>query len=178
MADPSSLSQRKQAARRGFTLIELMIVLFIFTFLLSSVALAIGTLLRAKNNMEDELTRAASLSRLAAQLRTDSHLALSVEAINPEQAQPAGFRLNFNDQKIEYTEQPDRLIRTVYQDEESLHREVFSLAEGTSIEWQLPGESSELLTLAMTYTLSEDAGTGQRTRRIIAIVGMHAGTPE
>ena len=72
-------NEHRKAQRDGFTLIEMLIVITIFVFLLASAAMAIGTLFRAQGDLQDELIEANTASRLASQLRCDAHLANSAE---------------------------------------------------------------------------------------------------
>src|SRR3990167_4264889 len=99
------------AHRSGFTLIEMLIVMTIFVFLLASAAMAIGTLFRAQGDLQDELVEANTASRLASQLRADAHLANSAEITRDGAS--TGLRLLLPNAEISYATYPRRIVRTV-----------------------------------------------------------------
>jgi len=161
--------------RRGFTLVEMLVVITVFAFLLASVALAIGTLFRAQGELQDELAQAHIGSRLAAQLRADAHLATSAEVV--EDGDTANVRLSLPNATVNYATHPRRIIRTVAHGETEAHREVFPLLDGTTTRWELPDEAPAFITLIFSYrspALREGVARSHE-QRVEASIGLHAG---
>ena len=166
---------RREARRGGFTLIELLVVLTVFTFLLAIVALALGTLLRAQGELQNELVAANTSARLATQLRADAHLANSADLTR--QGDTTTVRLLLPKAEIHYMADTRRITRTVTQDGERTHREVFSLLEGTTADWKLSTELPAFITLSTSYVSPVlRAGVARpREHHIQASIGLHTG---
>lgn len=161
--------------RGGFTLVEMLVVVTVFAFLLASVALALGTLFRAQGELQDELAQASIASRLAAQLRADAHLASSAEVV--QEGDTTSVLLVLPDATISYATHPRRIIRTVTQGETETHHEVFSLLEGTTAHWVISSEPPAFITLTTSYrspALREGVAL-PREHRVEASIGLHAG---
>lgn len=135
--------------RCGFTLIEMLIVITVFVFLLASAAMAISTLLRAQGDLQMELIEAATMSRLAAQLRSDAHLANSVGVVT--EGSTTTTRLRLPDAEIHYTTLPQRIIRTEHREDAEVHREVFALLEGTTANWEVSTKQPTFITLTISF---------------------------
>jgi prepilin-type N-terminal cleavage/methylation domain-containing protein len=161
--------------RNGFTLIEMLVVMSVFTFMLASVALAMGTLFRTQGDLQDNLAQATSDSRLATQLRADAHQAKTVKLVQEEGL--TIVRLVLSDATIEYTTHPNRIVRTVEQNETRVHREVFSLREGTTVDWKLSDGPPTFVTLTTSYRspeLREDVAR-PHVRRVETSIGLYSG---
>jgi type II secretory pathway pseudopilin PulG len=169
------MQRRRRLA--AFTLIEILVVITLSVLLLAFIATAIGTLLRAKGRLEDDLYRATQLARLDAQLRSDAHQAVSVE-----QTDEATVVFHLQPQRIEYVAESSRLIRSIRQDDALLHREVFPLATKTSIQWVISSDdrspaSGPLLSATVTYE-PEDSTLGKQIDRLDAAIGLHGRSAE
>lgn len=163
---------RPDSRRGGFTLIEMLIVITVFVFLLASAAMAIGTLFRAQGELQAELIEGNTLSRLSAQLRADAHLANSAEMTDE-----ANLQLHLPTSQISYETQPRRIIRTVTQGESAAHREVFSLMEGTTALWELSTEQPAFITLTTSFVSPalRESVARPREHRITTSIGLHVG---
>jgi len=163
------------ALRGGFTLVEMLVVITVFVFLLASVALAIGTLFRAQGELQDELAQANIASRLAAHLRADAHLASSAEVV--QEGDTTNVRLSLPNAEINYATHPRRIIRTVTQGESEAHRDVFSLLEGTTTHWEISAQTPAFITLTTSYRSPElrEGVARAREHRVEASIGLHAG---
>ena len=168
---------RRRATRRrhraaAYTLIETLVVITIMTFLLASMALAIGTLFRAQANLQDDLQRATQLSHLEAQLRSDAH-----QASSAEQPDAATIVLHRRPQRIEYVVEATRVVRSLREDESLLHREVFPLAAKTTISWTIANTGGSALSvpvLSATVTFEpEDPTQGSAVDRLDAAIGLN-----
>ncbi len=161
--------------RRGFTLVEMLVVVTVFAFLLASVALAIGTLFRAQGELQDELAQASNASRLAAQLRADAHRASTAEVV--QEGETTNVRLTLPSATINYATHPRRIIRTETQGDTETHREVFRLLEGTTTRWEVSAESPAFVTLTTSYRSPQlrEGVALPREHRVEASIGLHAG---
>ena len=168
-------NEHRKAHRDGFTLIEMLIVITIFVFLLASAAMAIGTLFRAQGDLQDELIEANTASRLASQLRCDAHLANSAELTRD--GDTTSLRLLLPNTEISYVAHARRIIRTVNQSENETHREVFSLLEGTTTEWEITGENPAFITLTTSFVSPalRESIARPRVHRVETSIGLHAG---
>ena len=165
-------SVRRRHRRAAFTLIEMLVVIMLATLLLASISTAIAALLRAQSRLEGDLRRATQLARFDAQLRSDAHRALSVE--QPDQATVV-FQLPT--QRIDYTIEPSRILRSLRQDDSILHREVFPLAAKTTVAWTIAEAegaplSGPVLSATVTYEPA-DPTQGSTIDQIDAVVGLH-----
>ncbi len=158
--------------RRGFTLVEMLVVVTVFAFLLASVALAIGTLFRAQGELQNELAQASTASRLAAQLRADAHLASAAEVV--QEGETTNVRLTLPSATINYATHPRRIIRTETQGDTETHREVFRLSEGTTTRWEISPAFVTLTTSYRSPQLREGVAL-PREHRVEASIGLHAG---
>lgn len=168
-------SCRRDVHRGGFTLIEMLTTITIFSFLLASAAVAIGTLFRTQGELQDELIAANTSSRLAAQLRADAHLANSAEVTR--EGDSTNVRLLLPNADIHYVTQPRRIIRTVTQGDTEAHREVFSLLEGTTADWELSTEQPAFITLTTSFVSPalRESVARPREHRIETSIGLHTG---
>jgi type II secretory pathway pseudopilin PulG len=165
-------SVRRRHRRAAFTLIEMLVVLTLSVLLLASISTAIAALLRAQGRLEDDLRHAAQLSRFDSQLRSDAHRAHSVE--QPDQATVV---FHLPTQRVEYTSEPTRIVRSLRQDDSILHREVFPLAAKTTVAWTIAAAegaplSRPILSATVTYEPA-DPTQSSAIDQIDAVVGLH-----
>jgi type II secretory pathway pseudopilin PulG len=153
----------------------MLVVLTVFSFLLASVSLAIGTLFRAQGELQDELAQANIARRLAAQLRADAHLSTSAEVV--DEGDTNNLRLLLPNASIHYATHPRRIIRTVAEGDTETHREVFSLLEGTTARWGLTSETPAFITLTISYRSPElrEGVARPREHRVETSIGLHSG---
>lgn len=158
---------RRPRRRTAFTLVELLLIVTIFTFLLAGVAVALGTLLRAKGQLQDDLERSSQVARLVKQLRADAHRAVTAE-------EPDDTTIVFHSQQmqIKYLTETNRIVRTIVDGEETLHREVFPLATKTSIRWEVSESTPPLLSAVIEFE-PEESAHGSVTDRVDAVIGLH-----
>lgn len=160
-------SHRRRRPRAAFTLIELLVIVTIFTLLLGSVAVALATLHKAHRSLQGEVARATQLSRLARQLREDAHYAAAAEKVDE-----ATLVFNSPSQRIEYSVEVNRVIRTMSRDETVVHRDVFPLANKTSIAWSVTEAERPLVSTTIVYEPADET-LGTRTDFVEAVVGLH-----
>lgn len=174
-AHPTTVRGHFTKRRPGFTLVELLVVMTIFLFLLSSVALSLGTLFRAQGNLQDELVEANAMSRLREQFRADAHRATTATVTNDNEA--TTLQLTLPDAtSVSYRLQSQQIVRTAHEGESVLHRDVFKLLEGTTSECVVTG-SPNFVTLTTSFVppeLTSDVAK-PRVHKIDASIGLHAG---
>lgn len=155
--------------RRGFTLVELMIVITLFALALSAVAILLKGVLQANRTAENHRAITRSIQRLAIQFRDDIHSASAV---------------NLKDNEL-IAHVPQTQNSTTYQvDGNSIHRiealgqqvnrDEFELPSGAiaTFDDDVDGTRS-LASLVLTYPLnsSQPKFSNRRTLRIEAAVG-------
>lgn len=160
----------------GFTLVELLVVMTIFLFLLSSVALSLGTLFRAQGNLQDELVEANAMSRLSEQFRADAHRATAAIVTNDDEAKTLQLTLP-ESTSVTYRLQSQQIVRTAYEGESVLHRDVFKLLEGTTSGCAVTASSPSFVTLTTSFVPPELTSevAKPRVHKIEASIGLHAG---
>jgi len=145
-----------KSARRAYTLIEMLIALTMLAAIWTTIALALHTLYRADRRMHDELSRANSLDRFAAQLRFDAHQARAARLVDG----PAGTSTLVLDsgtpQTIAYRLAADEIQRVVTSGDTLKHRESFSLAGLKQADWKLAADTAPTVTLRVELSRGHD----------------------
>jgi prepilin-type N-terminal cleavage/methylation domain-containing protein len=75
------MTTRRPPNRPGWTLVELLVVISIVSFLLATVAVTVQTLLRRQRDFDHQRAEQQQLVRLARQIRRDIHAAAEVAAV-------------------------------------------------------------------------------------------------
>jgi prepilin-type N-terminal cleavage/methylation domain-containing protein len=162
--------------RRGFSLVELMVTIAIFSFVLACSSVALATMWRAQTNVQIDLARMATLTRFARQLRADAHVANSAQIISSADGRSVGVTLSQVDSQIEYTNAMDRVIRVVHVNGAVVHREVFVLPDTTAASWTLNTTPASML--HVEFDRPEEVATGSTSptfETIDAVIGIIAG---
>lgn len=120
--------------RRGYSLVEMIVVLTLISVALSSIALVLHSLHRAERRLRDDGDFARTVQRLETQLRADAHAARGGGQIAFGNAPSALTLLMPGEQTVTYTIEPGGVERLVRQGEATKHREWFALA-GASLAW-------------------------------------------
>lgn len=112
-----SVSQKSSAkARRGYTLIEMLVAITAGIVIMVVAAGMLNTLMRLEQQSHNRFTERAAVARLADQFRRDAHAALEAAAIAPEEGKPAeGLAWQFtlaDDHHVEYRSDLEGLLRT------------------------------------------------------------------
>ena len=130
---------------RGYSLVELLAVLSVFSVILGTVMLTLHAMYRTNSQMRDNLDNVVQRERLAAQLRSDTHEALSAELAEAD-GQPGSMtvlRLALHHARtIEYHLHAEKIARRVLSGErvhqQETYRVVPVLEKGWSIDSQRP----------------------------------------
>lgn len=116
--------------RRGYTLIESLVVIALTTVTLTITTVTMHALHRADRRVRDDLQGQRSLGQLAAQLRSDAHEALSSDTLGGTYTSPpraltlalAGGR------SVQYSVTANSIERVMRLNGAIEHREIFRLA--------------------------------------------------
>jgi prepilin-type N-terminal cleavage/methylation domain-containing protein len=163
--------------RRGYTLVELLVVISIVTVALTSVAVALHSLFQVDKQLRQELADAATLTRLAARLRSDAHGAEKAELMAGQTGTGGAAFTAQDGRRIEYREESRRLVRTARRGDNVEHRDVFALPDHASAAWKIGKEgATTLVSLAITQQRGriETAADARRMVSIEAAVGIEA----
>lgn len=153
---------------RGFTLIEMLLAMVLFSTVLTVVAVALGGLARADRKSRDRIDRQRSLQRFVVRLRRDIHEASSA-TISPVEAIPLDanadedlstrkqtFTLARDDGRtIHFQPTDDGIVRTVMADDTLQHREFYSWGSQSVAAWSM--DTTQELPMAI-LALSIDGG--------------------
>jgi type II secretory pathway component PulJ len=138
----------------GFTLIEMITVISLSSFVLVSVAMAISSLHRLNRKLRDDLPAAANVTRLGLQFRSDVHASQQIEIVSKDPASPLlRFTLG-NNRTIEYSSDQNRISRIVQNGGQTERREEFVLPPQSEFRFSIDSESS-------LATISVQRHTGQ-----------------
>jgi Tfp pilus assembly protein FimT len=146
-------------SRRGYALVELIVVISVNTVLMAVAVALLGTLLRTEHQGQYHYERASSLVRLANQFRSDVAASRSASLVAANAAQgnyPSGSKLSnmlrfFGDpeeQTIEFLRDGDRIRRVEYQGTNVVRREAYTLIDLTDTELVVTDQQIVSLRLA------------------------------
>jgi hypothetical protein len=172
----ASAGQRTGRARRGITIIEVLIVVTSVTMLISLCAVSIQLLMRLNGDGLARYSAAVALDRLSRQIRDDAHSSESGQLGGDQKTdgKPASLRLNLT---------PDRWV--VYQSEEGavvrtesaaaakvVRRESFSLPTGGAARFLMREEGpSRLVTVVVTRGSGKSQTEPPRPLEVVAQIG-------
>ena len=140
--------QRKRRSRAGFTLIEILTVLTITTFILASVGIVISSLHRLNRKLRDDFPADAQLARLGIQFRSDIHASQKIELIDANESNVGLLLTTAEGHNIEYRSDQNRIARNVTRGDQAKRREEFVLRRGAEVDWSLVSDST-LATLSI-----------------------------
>ena len=122
--------------RRGYSLIEMLVVMTLMAVVMSSITLVLHGLQRAERRLHDDADFDRTLHRLATQFRADAHAARGAGEIADDDDSQSALTLEMPDEKtVTYSIEPGGVRRLVRQGENTMHREWFALA-GRSVAWR------------------------------------------
>jgi type II secretory pathway pseudopilin PulG len=140
-----------KSRRRAYTLVECLVVVILVAATLGTVTLTLHALYRADRHLRDALTHDRDLDRFIAQLRSDTHQAVSATVDEPpeETIAGAGLVLSFaGNQTIQYTIRSQHIERVVRGKDTVQHRETFPLPALSG--WQVrAGGASPVVSLVL-----------------------------
>jgi hypothetical protein len=173
------MMKRAHSARRGITILEVLIVVTGVALMLGLCAVSIQLLMRLNSDGMSRVGAAVALERLGRQLRNDVHASQTAEVAS--EGKPASLRLVFASSHIvSYESSASRVVRTETTGGNVARHESFSLPNGTTARFELREVASRRLVALVT---SRSATTNQveppRPLDLVACVGKdHLGAHE
>lgn len=165
--------------RRGWTLVEMLVVSAVLTLLLAIVASVTHTMYRAQRSTRHGVISRRILTRLSLQLRDDVHAARQAE-VGPAEGVKRADRLSLErapQQTIEYISHSDvgEIERIVFEDETPVARDTFPLPHNSSAAFELAGGPElRIVVMRVTQLVDGDPDGGERTLQIQAALGLDA----
>jgi prepilin-type N-terminal cleavage/methylation domain-containing protein len=143
--------------RRGFTLLETMVVMIIDAGLAGIALLALCTVIHYRADVDREIQCHAGRTRLAERFRADAHAAAGCQPLG----QPGrGCRFTGGSgRRVEYRLDGNRVERTVYLRERLVEHDTFALAEGARPALELPAAVPGVVRLRVTAAEQPGAAT-------------------
>ena len=168
--------------RAGFTLVELLAVLAVFSVAMSLIVLSIVALQKAGNRVQSGITANAEWDRFVHQFRTDAHTAraYALSQSTPEVEHTDTLTLTLADATtIEYRLTPDLIQRRVRSGEVVQHRESYGIAPVTNPGWQLSRAEPKPLVGVSARLLALQSGNAAETRpqRVESAIGLSPVSP-
>lgn len=163
--------------RRGYTLVECLIVIVLVATVMGTVSLTLHSLYRADRCVRDAVAHERSLDRFVAQLRSDAHQAVSATIEQPasEADPPTGLQLRLpGEQTIQYAVGKRNIERVVLRGDAVQHRETYPLPASTP-GWQLREDGPLPIVSLVLQMNGEGRADGQlvpREYRVAAAVSL------
>jgi hypothetical protein len=170
-----------RSGRRGFTLIETIVVVTGVGLLLGACAVTIQLLLRLNAYSHDRYSAAVALDRLGRRLRDDVH-ACDLAELVPEQkgqGQPSGLRLRLAaDRLIRYEPRAGSVVRDESRSGKLVRHEAYSLPRGRAARFESRDEGSARLVALVVSSVPGRSGTDPpRPLEVLALPGKHQSGP-
>jgi hypothetical protein len=166
-----------ESARRGFTLIETLVVVTGAAMMLGVCALTIGLLVRLNASSQDRYTAAVALDRLGRQLRADVHGCELAEIISagagPEKT--AGLRLRVaSEHVVSYEPRAGLVVRSESKAGKPVRHESYSLPRGRVARFENRDLGSLRLVALVLSQLPGRSGTDPaRPLEVVALPGKY-----
>ncbi|MBM4089546.1 MAG: hypothetical protein FJ276_08975 [Planctomycetes bacterium] len=130
--------------RRGYTLVEMLAILPAVSIILGTVAVTMHAMARTDHQIRDVLDEQLQLEFFVAQLRSDTHEAVSAQV--SDRTDPAAdapdLRLTLADGSVVlYRSFTEHIERTVLRNDACEHRETYRLSAVEKGAWSIDGQS-------------------------------------
>jgi hypothetical protein len=160
--------------RRGYTLVELLMVITMTTFVLATVGVMLHGVFRLRQTMVDQSQFVDHLSRLAEQFRNDAHAAEAVKVLGPDLT--VTMR---GGKRIQYQIDTDGVSRTVYHNDEVMQRDSHFLPLEFQGTWKVDESPSGSKPMAGLQIAVVERDTPEQThdRRIFVIEAVVGSSP-
>lgn len=166
-----------KSTQRGFTLVELLAVLAVFSATLGMAVVTLQALLHSGAHARDSMDASMQLTRFAMQLRTDTHRAEAVTAEPDERAgSPMVLRLQLpHEQVVEYRIQPDGIGRVARSGGRADQIEFYRLSPRVDRGWQVVSVGVTSLVSVEVFASRDSSARDRRAAgpmRVDAAVGL------
>ena len=159
---------------RGYSLVELLVVLSLMSVLLLSVGVTLHTLRKLNQQIQSELASSAILDRLSLMLRDDAHSANQCSIETSTGSDVVARFPRTNESVVIYETEPNRIVRKHRQGERQVQQEVFRLSHGNSVEWTTTTDPTQSVTLRIEQPWGK-VSDGVRVYRVTATIGLMSG---
>lgn len=147
--------------RRGFSLVEMLVVIVSMSVLLGVAVTTLTLLMRAGQTATSAVTSSLAVSRLAHDFRREVRAASAAEVEPGENGQPARLRLSVApDRRVIYWREKTSILRREMSGDEVLRAEKYSV-DASEVSFTVP-ESGQV-TLAISTSLNDRAPTRGRS---------------
>lgn len=161
---------KRGGRRRGFSLIETLIVISISSLLTAAVGACLLTLYRAEHRTREAIGRREALTELSLHLREDAHAARRAELDAPQRS----LKLDAGEGRtITYRAAPGQVERQISRGAETLHRDAYRLP-GLTVAWDVQQAAGQRqLAVAVLAPQTEPGQTANQgpAERLEAVVG-------
>jgi type II secretory pathway component PulJ len=165
------------AARKGITIIEVMIVVTCVGVVLGLCAVTIQALLRLEKDGQKRYLSQASLERLARQLRIDAHAATGARVEAVRKGESAILNLSLGSKhSVMYEPRKSAVMRVESRDGNIQRRELYALPAARTIGFELIAEEGRqfvLLSAERSAKLGDNGSSG--AMHTVALVGKDRG---
>lgn len=161
--------------RRGKSLIEMLIVIGVFSVVLGTTATTLVALFKTDRQVRRDLHQLTTLARLNTRFRTDAHAAAACQV-----DQGCTFTLS-GERSVRYFHEGQKLHRQVLNGQAVEHRDAFTLPDSAVVLFAQPTEQSgKLVRLTIRAKANSDKAflTAVRTTTIDAAIGLAAENKE
>ena len=144
--------------RHGITLVEMQVVITLMGVLLGLSGVCLHTMYRAQTRLEGNIQRRAALDRLALQLRTDAHSAVTARLLDDEAAKALVLAAADGTEIVYRAQQSDvsRTVRAKAAEETGQtsradfeHRDTFRLPGAAGVEWKLSEDAQPVVSMTV-----------------------------
>ena len=160
--------------RRGYSLVECLVVISLVGVTLSTITLTLHGLRRGDLNARDELRHELAIDRVVTLLRQDVHRANAATLVpEPKLAESAKtLQLTFgSNRSVEYSLAGDEVVRSLREGDQIEQSDSFSIRSASAGSWQMDTARERPL-VTMWLPLSGKQAIKSRMCRFCAVVGL------
>jgi len=161
---------------RGFTLVEMIVVLSMVSFVLGAIGILLHSVWRTEMATRDHTAKSASIAVVAAQFRRDAHAGSLVDDLsvpNDGVAERLALALP-GERTVEYEAAPAGITRVERQGASETHRETYRLPRGATAGWRA-GMMNERPAVSLLITrplgVKQPEFAERRTLRVDGLLG-------
>jgi prepilin-type N-terminal cleavage/methylation domain-containing protein len=161
-------------ARRGYTLVESLVVIALLAFTLSTVVLALHSLRRGDLSLRDDLEQERAVDRLVELLRQDAHRATAATLESGQDTKQLRNELRLSiggNRTAEYSLASDGVVRLVREGEQVRQTDRFRVPLAATGRWQLDSKG-ELPLVTLWLPLGRKNVAEPNALRFCAVVGL------
>jgi hypothetical protein len=166
---------RTRSARRGITIIEIMIVITGVAMMLGLCAVSIQILLRLSADGMSRYGAAVAIERLGRQVRTDAHASQTAEVAGDQKdsSKPGSLRLVLEPgHVVAYGPAAAAVVRTETRGGKVIRHESFALRRGTEARFELRELASRrMVALVVSHAAATNQIEPPRPLDVVALLG-------